>query len=64
MGKISKCIRCVGVRLRQNWWIIQRYTHILDYFVVAGLLLAGAYLIWKLKAAQTLKGASSPEETP
>ena len=54
----------LGVRLRQNWWIIQRYTHILDYFVVTGLLLAGAYLIWKLKAAQTLKGASSPEETP
>jgi len=53
-----------GVRLKENWRIIQQYTHIIDYFVVAGLLAAGAYLVWKLKAAQTLKGASSQEETP
>jgi hypothetical protein len=32
--------------------------------VVAGLLAAGAYLVWKLKAAQNLKGPSSQEETP
>jgi membrane protein DedA with SNARE-associated domain len=42
----------LGVRLRENWWIIQRYTHILDYFVAAGLIGAAAYLIWKLKAAR------------
>jgi membrane protein DedA with SNARE-associated domain len=53
-----------GVRLKENWRIIQQYTHIIDYFVVAGLLAAGAYLVWKLKAAQNLKGPSSQEETP
>jgi membrane protein DedA with SNARE-associated domain len=53
-----------GVRLKQNWRIIQQYTHIIDYFVVAGLLLAGAYLVWKLKASQTLKGAAPPEKAP
>lgn len=41
----------LGVRLRENWWIIQRYTHILDYFVVAAILLVTAYFIWKLRAA-------------
>jgi membrane protein DedA with SNARE-associated domain len=53
-----------GVRLKENWRIIQQYTHILDYFVVAGLLAAGAYFVWKIKSAQRLKGASSQEETP
>jgi membrane protein DedA with SNARE-associated domain len=53
-----------GIRLKENWRLIQQYTHILDYFVVAGLLLAVAYLIWKIKAAQGKLGASSPEETP
>lgn len=53
-----------GVRLKENWRLIQQYTHILDYFVVAGMLAVGAYLIWKFKAAQAKQGASSPEETP
>ncbi|MFZ5447660.1 MAG: DedA family protein [Thermodesulfobacteriota bacterium] len=39
----------LGMRLKENWWVIQRYTHILDYFVVAGLIFATAYLVWKLK---------------
>jgi membrane protein DedA with SNARE-associated domain len=39
----------LGVRLKENWRIIQQYTHILDYFVVAGLLLAGVYFFWKLR---------------
>ena len=39
----------LGMRLRENWWIIQRYTHILDYGVVACLLAAVAYFFWKLK---------------
>ncbi|MFA5110027.1 MAG: DedA family protein [Desulfobaccales bacterium] len=39
----------LGVRLRENWWIIQRYTHILDYFVVAGLIGVTVYFAWKLK---------------
>jgi membrane protein DedA with SNARE-associated domain len=42
----------LGIRLRQNWWIIQKYTHILDYFVVAVLIAAGVYLIWKMKQAR------------
>ena len=39
----------LGVRLKENWWIIQRYTHILDYFIVAGLVAVVAYFFWKLK---------------
>ena len=39
----------LGVRLKENWWIIQRYTHILDYFVVAGLVAVVVYFFWKLK---------------
>ena len=42
----------LGVRLKENWWIIQRYTHILDYFVVAALLAVTAYFIWKVKTAR------------
>ena len=39
----------LGFRLKQNWPLIQKYTHILDYFVVAGLIGAGFYLVWKIK---------------
>ncbi len=39
----------LGVRLRENWWIIQRYTHILDYVIVAILVALAAYFFWKLK---------------
>jgi membrane protein DedA with SNARE-associated domain len=42
----------LGVRLKENWRIIQQYTHILDYFVVAGLIMAGVYFFWKLKKAR------------
>jgi membrane protein DedA with SNARE-associated domain len=42
----------LGMRLRENWWVIQRYTHILDYFVVAGLIGAVVYMAWKLKKAR------------
>ncbi len=42
----------LGVRLKENWWIIQQYTHILDYFVVAGLIGAIVYLVWKMKQAR------------
>jgi membrane protein DedA with SNARE-associated domain len=53
-----------GVRLKENWRIVQQYTHILDYFVVAGMLAVGAYLVWKFRAVQAKQGASAPEETP
>lgn len=39
----------LGVRLKENWWIIQRYTHILDYVIVAVLVAVVAYFFWKLK---------------
>jgi membrane protein DedA with SNARE-associated domain len=42
----------LGMRLKENWWIIQRYTHIVDYFVVAGLIGVIVYLGWKLKRAR------------
>jgi membrane protein DedA with SNARE-associated domain len=42
----------LGFRLKQNWPVIQKYTHILDYFVIAGLLGAGVYLVWKIKKAR------------
>jgi membrane protein DedA with SNARE-associated domain len=42
----------LGVRLKENWRIIQHYTHIVDYFVVAGLIGAAVYLVCKLKRAR------------
>jgi membrane protein DedA with SNARE-associated domain len=42
----------LGVRLKENWRVIQQYTHILDYFVIAGLMGAGVYLVWKIKSAR------------
>jgi membrane protein DedA with SNARE-associated domain len=42
----------LGVRLKENWRVIQQYTHIVDYFVVAGLIGAGLYLVWKLRQAR------------
>ena len=42
----------LGFRLKQNWPIIQKYTHILDYFVVAGLIGVAGYLVWKIKRAR------------
>ena len=43
----------LGVRLKEHWYIIQQYTHIIDYFVVAGMLAVAAYFIWKLRASRT-----------
>ena len=42
----------LGVRLKENWRIIQHYTHIVDYFVVAGMIGAAVYLVCKLKKAR------------
>jgi len=42
----------LGFRLKQNWPVIQQYTHILDYFVVAGLIGVTGYLVWKIKRAR------------
>ncbi len=42
----------LGVRLKENWRLIQQYTHILDYFVGAALLAAAAFFAWKLKTSR------------
>jgi len=49
----------LGVRLKENWRIVQQYTHILDYLVAAALLAGTLYLFWKLRAAW--KAARNPE---
>jgi len=41
-----------GMRLKENWRVIQQYTHILDYVVVAGMLAATVYLVIKLKGTR------------
>ena len=41
-----------GVRLKENWRLIQQYTHILDYLVAAGLAAVLAYFVLKLRAAR------------
>ncbi|OGP74407.1 MAG: hypothetical protein A2Y80_09985 [Deltaproteobacteria bacterium RBG_13_58_19] len=43
----------LGVRLKENWRLIQQYTHILDFLVIAALLAGAAYLAWKLKTSRT-----------
>jgi len=42
----------LGVRLRQHWPIVLQYTHIVDYFVVAGMIGGVIYLVWKIKYAR------------
>jgi membrane protein DedA with SNARE-associated domain len=42
----------MGVRLRQNWEIIQQYSHIADYVVIAAMIGAVIYLAWKFKQAR------------
>jgi membrane protein DedA with SNARE-associated domain len=54
----------LGVRLKEHWWIIQKYTHVLDLVVAAGLVAALGYFIWKYRTAQNMKAAAPPEETP
>jgi membrane protein DedA with SNARE-associated domain len=41
-----------GIRLKENWRIIQHYTHIIDYLVVAVLLAGLAYFVWKFREAR------------
>lgn len=43
----------LGVRLKENWRLIQKYTHTLDYLVLAALLVALAYFVLKLKGSRT-----------
>ncbi len=41
-----------GVRLKENWRLIQQYTHILDFVVVAALLAGAAWFVWKVKTSR------------
>jgi len=41
-----------GIRLKENWRLIQQYTHILDYVVLACLLAGLAYFVWKFRGAR------------
>jgi membrane protein DedA with SNARE-associated domain len=41
-----------GVRLKENWRVIQHYTHIIDYLVVVVLLAGLAYFVWKFREAR------------
>jgi len=34
-----------GMKLREHWHIVQRYSHIADLLIVAGLLIAGAWFV-------------------
>ncbi len=43
----------LGVRLKENWRLVQQYTHILDFVVVAGFLAVAAYFFWKIRVART-----------
>ena len=42
----------LGVRLKENWRIVQQYTHILDFFVVGALIGLAGYFAWKLKTTR------------
>jgi membrane protein DedA with SNARE-associated domain len=42
----------LGVRLKENWRLIQQYTHILDYLVVAVMVAGAGYFVWKIKASR------------
>jgi membrane protein DedA with SNARE-associated domain len=43
----------LGVRLKENWPLVQQYTHILDFLVVAGFLAVAVYFFWKVRVART-----------
>ena len=42
----------LGVRLKENWRLIQQYTHFLDFLVVAALVAGAAYLLWKIRVSR------------
>lgn len=43
----------LGVRLKENWRLVQRYTHVLDVLVVVCLITALAYFVWKFKNSRS-----------
>jgi membrane protein DedA with SNARE-associated domain len=49
----------LGVRLKENWRLIQKYTHILDVLVILALVAVMAYFVWKVALRPK---ASSPQK--
>jgi membrane protein DedA with SNARE-associated domain len=41
----------LGKRLRDNWHIVQKYSHQVDYVIVALILVAGVWWFWSRKRA-------------
>ncbi|MBM4285276.1 MAG: DedA family protein [Deltaproteobacteria bacterium] len=42
----------MGLILKENWQIVQRYTHVLDIFVAIALVAGLAYFIWKFRSVR------------
>jgi membrane protein DedA with SNARE-associated domain len=42
----------LGVRLKENWGLIQQYTHFLDYLVATAMVAGAAYLLWKIRVSR------------
>jgi membrane protein DedA with SNARE-associated domain len=42
----------LGVRLKENWRLIQQYTHILDFLVLGALAAGAVYLAYKFKISR------------
>ncbi|MEW6156993.1 MAG: DedA family protein [Verrucomicrobiota bacterium] len=42
----------LGMKLRQNWTLVQKYSHQVDYVVVALMILGGIWFLWKRKKLQ------------
>jgi membrane protein DedA with SNARE-associated domain len=47
----------LGVRLKEHWYLIQRYTHVLDVLVLVCLGLAAAYFFWKVKSSWKVRNS-------
>ena len=39
-----------GMKLRGHWPVVQKYSHIADYVIVAAILAAGIWFVWKRRA--------------
>src|SRR5436190_18163481 len=48
----------VGMKLREKWHIVQKYSHQVDYVVVALILIGGAWWYYSRKKAAKLEAAS------
>src|SRR5690606_34802209 len=47
----------VGIELRERWYLVERYTHQIDYAVLAALVLAGAW--WAYRRLRTLRAGGT-----